>query len=252
MPPFLKTHLNRAYDHLDSIIYIMNEVCKGKNAKEIKKRLVEDDPFSTSSREYRSLVAHWLVADFVTGFSPKALQVFARLMVSDALSSQLKREVLFWKTCERDAVARELTLSAIYTAYHAGVPSIPEAVLYDVVREKAGLAETTVKRCVGGFLAIAANVGFLSRADATVKLNFFRPKLNAVAAILYFLFDSELPPAQIPRAPDFKFLLLDEAAVLSSLSDLRSAGMISFASAGNVVRLEPKIPFEVLPDVFAE
>jgi len=60
MPPYLKTHLNRAFDHLDAVIYLMNEARKGKTAREIKSHLVEDDPFSHRSREYRNLVANWL------------------------------------------------------------------------------------------------------------------------------------------------------------------------------------------------
>ncbi|HQQ66714.1 MAG TPA: hypothetical protein PLO55_11335 [Thermotogota bacterium] len=252
MPPFLKTHMNRAFDHLDTVIYVMNEVQKGKNAKEIKRHLVEDDPFSHRSREYRSVVSNWLVSDFVTGFSAKALPIFAKMMVSERTSSQLKREILFWKTCERDALARELTLGPIYTAYHAHEPNISTDALIDVAITKGGLSQTTAWRCVSGFLSIAANVGFLSPTEKIVNLNYFRPKQNAVAAVLFFLFDSGLSPVQILRAPDFKYLLLDDNALLSILSDLRSAGVIAFASAGNVVRLEPKIPFEVLPDAFEE
>jgi hypothetical protein len=252
MPPFLKTHMNRAFDHLDTVSYVMNEVQKGKNAKEIKRHLVENDPFSHRSREYRSLVANWLVSDFVSGFSAKALSVFAEIMVSEKIGSQLKREVLFWKTCERDALARELTLGPIYTAYHAHEPNISTDALIDVAITKGGLSQTTARRCVSGFLSIASNVGFLSPTEKIFNLNFFRPKQNAVAAVLFFLFDSGLPPVKILHAPDFKYLLLDDNALLSILSDLRSAGVIAFASAGNVVRLEPKIPFEVMPDAFEE
>ena len=252
MPPFLKTHMNRAFDHLDTVIYVMNEVQKGKNAKEIKRHLVEDDPFSHRSRESRSDVSNCLVSDFVTGFSAKALPIFAKMMVSERTSSQLKREILFWKTCERDALARELTLGPIYTAYYANNPSISIDALIDVARTKGGLSQTTARRCLNGFLSITANVGFLSPTEKTVKLNFFRPKQNAVAAVLYFLIDSGLSPVQILRAPDFKYLLLDDTALVSILSDLRNAGMIAFASAGNVVRLEPKIRFEVLPYAFEE
>lgn len=252
MPPYIKTHLNRAFDHLDTVIYIMNEVRKGKNAREIKRHLVEDNPFSNRSREHRSLVANWLVSDFVSGFSAKALSVFAEIMVSEKIGSQLKREVLFWKTCERDALARELTVDPIYAAYHTNAPSISLDALIDVASTKAGLSQTTARRCLSGFLSIAAGVGFLSPTEKTVKLNFFRPKQNAVAGVLFFLFDSGLPPVKILRAEDFKYLLLDDTALLSILSDLRSAGMIAFASAGNVVRLEPKIPFERLPHVFEE
>ena len=252
MPPFLKTHMNRAFDHLDTVIYVMNEVQKGKNAKEIKRHLVEDDPFSHRSREYRSVVSNWLVSDFVTGFSAKALPIFAKMMVSERTSSQLKREILFWKTCERDALARELTLGPIYTAYHAHEPNISTDALIDIAITKGGLSQTTARRCVENYFTLAKKVGFLSSIGSVSNLNFFRPKQNAVAAVLFFLFDSGLSPVQILRAPDFKYLLLDDNALLSILSDLRSVGVIAFASAGNVVRLEPKIAFEVLPDAFEE
>ena len=82
MPSNSKTHLNRAFDHLDEVIYIMGEVIKGRNAEEIRKHLVEDDPFN-SSREYRVYIANWLIGDYVKGFSPAALEVFARIMTED-------------------------------------------------------------------------------------------------------------------------------------------------------------------------
>ncbi|MCB1223963.1 MAG: hypothetical protein KDK21_08540 [Mesotoga sp.] len=53
MPSNSKTHLNRAFDHLENVIYIMGEVMKGRSAEEIKRHLVLDDPFSNSSEEYR-------------------------------------------------------------------------------------------------------------------------------------------------------------------------------------------------------
>ena len=77
-----RTHLNRAFDHLDNVIYIMGEVTKGRNAEEIRKHLVEDDPFN-SSREYRGYIANWLIGDYVKGFTPAALEVFARIMTED-------------------------------------------------------------------------------------------------------------------------------------------------------------------------
>ena len=103
MPSNSKTHLNRAFDHLDNVIYIMGEVIKGRNAEEIRKHLVEDDPFN-SSREYRVYIANWLIGDYIKGFSPEALDVFARLMTSDRIETRTKRELLFWKNCERDSL----------------------------------------------------------------------------------------------------------------------------------------------------
>ncbi len=51
MPPNSKTHLNRAFDHLDNVVYIMAEVMKGRSAEEIKRHLVSDDPFRINSGE---------------------------------------------------------------------------------------------------------------------------------------------------------------------------------------------------------
>jgi hypothetical protein len=138
MPPNSKTHLNRAFEHLDEVIYIMGEVIKGRNAEEIRKHLVEDDPFGNDSREYRSYVAHWLVSDYVRGFTPAALGVFARIMTSDIIETQTKREILFWKNCERDELVRAITLEQVYPAYHRGEPFLlREDVVDFVVRRRA-------------------------------------------------------------------------------------------------------------------
>jgi hypothetical protein len=67
-------------------------------------------------------------------------------------------------------------------------------------------------------------------------------------AILYFLFNSDLSSSKILHSDDFKYLLLDERDLLSYLADMNASGTIEFAMAGNIVRLEPKIDFEVLPD----
>lgn len=62
---------------------------------------MEDDPFGSDSLDYRQTIANWLIGDYVKGFSPEALDVFARLMTSDRIETRTKRELLFWKNCER-------------------------------------------------------------------------------------------------------------------------------------------------------
>ncbi|MGC9320980.1 MAG: hypothetical protein ACP5FY_01885, partial [Kosmotogaceae bacterium] len=120
MPSNSKTHLNRAFDHLDNVIYIMAEVMRGRSAEEIKRHLVSDDPFRVNSGEYRRRLASWLIGDYVKAFSPEALRVFARIMTSEIIDTQTKREILFWKNCERDELVRAMTLEQIFPAYHKG------------------------------------------------------------------------------------------------------------------------------------
>jgi len=251
MPPNSKTHLNRAFDHLDEVIYIMGEVIKGRNAEEIRKHLVEDDPFGNDSREYRSYVAHWLVSDYVKGFSPEALDVFARLMTSDSIETQIKRELLFWKNCERDKLAREITLGPLYRAYHRNDPFFFIEDFINTGVEKVSLAKTTARKCAENYLTIVTKLGFVEYGDNRLLLRYFRPKRESVTAVLYFLFNSKLSPSAILKADDFKYLLLDERDLLSYLAGLNASGLIEFAMAGDVVRLEPKIDFEVLPDALA-
>lgn len=248
MSSISKTHLNRAYYPLDSVIYLMNEVIKGRTAKELRKHLVEDDPFSNSSREYRSIIANWLITDYVSGFSKGALPVFARIMTSDSIDPTIKRELLFWKTCERDRLAREITIGPVYTAYYRSEPFIFIDDLIHTAIAKIGLAKSTGRKCVNNYLSIAKKIGFIDYGENGLQLNFFRPKQNSIAAVLYFLFESGLSAAKILQADDFKYLLVDERTLISTLADLNAAGMIEFAMTGNVVRLEPKIAFEVLPD----
>ncbi len=251
MPPNSKTHLNRAFEHLDEVIYIMGEVIKGRNAEEIRKHLVEDDPFGNDSREYRSYVAHWLVSDYVRGFTPAALGVFARIMTSDSIETQTKREILFWKNCERDELVRAITLEQVYPAYHRGEPFLLREDVVEFIVKKAGFTKYMSDKRITNYLSITSKLGFAESNGKNIDLHFFRPKRESVTAVLYFLFNSKLSPSAILKADDFKYLLLDESDLLSYLADLATSGVIEFAMAGNVVRLEPKMVFEVLPDALA-
>ena len=252
MPSNSKTHLNRAFDHLENVIYIMGEVMKGRSAEEIKRHLVSDDPFSNSSEEYRKVVAKWLITDYVKGFSPEALKVFARIMTSETLETQTKREILFWKNSERDELVRAITLEQIFPAYHKGAAFLlREDVIDYIVKEKGFTAYMSDKR-ITNYLAITSKLGMASANGRNIDLNYFRPNKKSVMAILYFLFNSDLSSSKILHSDDFKYLLLDERDLLSYLADMNASGTIEFAMAGNIVRLEPKINFEVLPNALEE
>jgi hypothetical protein len=233
-----RTHLDRAFDHLDNVIYIMGEVIKGRNAEEIRKHLVEDDPFNNSR-------------DYVRGFTPAALEVFARIMTSDVIETQIKRELLFWKNCERDSLVRALTLEQIYPAYHRGEPFLLRENVVDYIVKKAGFTKYMSDKRITNYLSITSKLGIAESNGKNIDLHFFRPKRESVTAVLYFLFNSKLSPSAILKADDFKYLLLDERDILSYLADLATSGVIEFAMAGDVVRLEPKIDFEVLLDALA-
>ena len=243
-----KTHMNRAFDHLDHVVYIMVQVRKGINAQQLKTHLVEEEPFPGASREYRSKIAHWLIGDFVKPFTPGALSVFARIMVSESVDTKVKRELLFWKTCERDMLAREITLGPVYRAYHRKEPFLFFDDLVHTAVEKTGFVKGTAQKCVRNYLSIAKKIGFLDPRENRLDLNFYRPRQKSVLAILYFLFHAGVSPASILQAQDFRFLLMDERDLVSTLSELSSAGWIEFAMAGNVVRLEPRKAFKELPD----
>ena len=246
-----RTHLDRAFDHLDNVIYIMREVIKGRNAVEIRKHLVEDDPFDNSSEKYRKEVTSWLIGDYVKGFTPAALEVFARIMTSDRIETRTKRELLFWKNCERDSLVRLLTLEQIYPAYHNGAAFLLREDMVDFIVKKAGFTEYMSDKRIANYLSITSRLGMAEASGKNITLHFFRPGKESVTAVLYFLFSSGLSPSAILRADDFKYLLLEERDLLSYLADLAASGVIEFAMAGNIVRLEPKIDFEVLPDAIA-
>ncbi len=251
MPPNSKTHLNRAFDHLDEVIYIMGEVIKGRNAEEIRKHLVEDDPFNNDSLDYRQIITNWLVVDYVKGFTPSALDVFARIMTSDSIETQTKREILFWKNCERDELVRAITLEQVYPAYHRGEPFLLREDVVDFIVKKAGFTKYMSDKRITNYLSITSKLGMAESNGKNIDLHFFRPKRESATAVLYFLFNSKLSPSAILKADDFKYLLLDERDLLSYLAGLNASGLIEFAMAGNVIRLEPKIDFEVLPDALA-
>lgn len=242
-----KTYLNRAFDHIDNVIYIMEEVLKGKSADDIKDHLVEMDPFRLGSDEYKKIIARWLISYYVKSFSKEPLEVFARIMTSDNIELQVKREILFWKTCEQDRLAADITLGPVYRAYHQKDPFIFLEDLKRFVKNNTGFADNTVHECAKRYLMITTKVGFISSNNSNLDINFFRPKKKSIAAILFFLFNKQMPPSKILRADDFKYLLLDEQDVITCFADLSNSGFIQFAVAGNIVRLEPKLDFEVLP-----
>lgn len=249
MSPQAKTHLNRGYDHFPHVVHIMARVIQGQSPEEIRRHIVEEDPFGASSREYRGHIANWLISDFVRGFAEDALKVFARVMTSDGIQTQIKRELLFWKTCQRDRLAREITIGPVFQAYFRGDPFILKDDIIQTVMQKIGLQKPTALRSTDGYLHIATKLGFLNYGESRLDLQFYRPHQKSVLAILSFLIHSGLSPAKLLQAQDFQYLLLDERDLISCLADLGSAGLIDFAMAGNIVRLEPTFRFEELPHV---
>jgi len=252
MPPNSKTHLNRAFDHLDNVVYIMAEVMKGRSAEEIKRHLVSDDPFSNSSEKYRKQVSSWLISDYVKGFSPEALKVFARIMTSESIDTQTKRELLFWKNCDRDELVRAITVEQVFPAYHKGAAFLLREDVIDYIIKKKGFTAYMSDKRVTNYLAITTKLGMASANGKNIDLNYFRPTKKSVMAVLYFLFNSGMGPSKILHSDDFKCLLLDERDLVSYLAEMNASRVIEFAMAGNIVRLEPKIDFEVLPDALEE
>jgi len=252
MPPNSKTHLNRAFDHLDNVVYIMAEVMKGRSAEEIKRHLVSDDPFSNSSEKYRKQVSSWLISDYVKGFSPEALRVFARIMTSESIDTQTKREILFWKNCERDELVRAITVELVFPAYHKGAAFLLREDVIDYIIKKKGFTAYMSDKRVTNYLAITTKLGMASANGRNIDLNYFRPTKKSVMAVLYFLFNSGMGPSKILHSDDFKCLPLDERDLVSYLAEMNASRVIEFAMAGNIVRLEPKIDFEVLPDALEE
>jgi len=243
-----KTHLNRAFDHLDNVIYIMAEVMRGRSAEEIKRHLVSDDPFSNSSEKYRKEVSSWLIGDYVKGFSPEALRVFARIMTSESIEKQTKREILFWKNCERDELVRAITLEQIFPAYHRGAAFLLREDVIDYIVKKKGFTAYMSDKRITNYLAITSKLGVASANGRNIDLSYFRPTKKSIMAVLYFLFNLGLSPSKLLHSDDFKCLLLDVRDLISYLADMNASGIVEFAMAGNIVRLEPKIDFEVLPD----
>jgi len=74
--------------------------------------------------------------------------------------------------------------------------------------------------------------------------------LESVAYVVFYLLEARTPPKKILESDDFKYFLLDERGLLSYLKDMRAKGIVEFAIAGDIVRIEPKIGFEVLINAF--
>lgn len=247
MKKTLPTALQHALNKLDYVEFVMKKIRNGLEIHDIEREFVEDNPFGIRSESTRKTYINWIVKSYVKGFKIKELRIFAKVIADEKVHPQVKREILFWKNCLSDELARSITTDFILKK-HQSMGSFKRKELVDFVSERVSLSPSTVDKCVSGYLGTFKKIGFFSFEKPFYESKFYRPHVESVIFLLFYLLNSKHTPSQIIKSKEFKYLLITEDDLISMLKEIQLMGLISFAMSGDVVRLDPKIEFEAVPD----
>jgi hypothetical protein len=244
----LFTHLGHTYDDLGYVQFVMKKVIDGAKIDDIKKEFVEENPVGINSENTRKRYVNWIVKGYVKGFKTKELKIFAEILANESIHPQVKKEIMFWKSCRSDDVERVITKNFIFERYQNG-KDFTRKELTHFVSQYVFLSQSTIEKITSGYIALVENLGVISSKKTNYNFNFYRPRIESITFILFYLLNSKHTPTQILKADDFKYLLVSEKNLPFMMKQIQSDGLISFASAGSVVRLEPKMKFEEIKNV---
>lgn len=244
------TNLARAFDALEYVKFIMEQVLKGFSKEEIRDKFIKENPFGIKTEKSRATFARWLINDYTKTYDQFELPILARLLTQDNISQQAKRELLFYTTCQADNLACLLTTDILYPAFQNGLSSIDRNELIQFVSQNTSLSKSTVERAVLGYIMLLKKLSLILTDSAnTLNFKYFSPKIESFAFILFLLNHRKTSPVQIIHSKDFHCLFMSPIDVINSIRELESRNLVRFAMAGDIVRLELKISFEELPNV---
>lgn len=247
MKKTLSTHLEHSFDQLRYVQFVMQRILDGLKIDEIKKEFIYKNPFAIRSENARKTYINWIMKDYVKSFKAEELITFARIIADENINPQVKREILFWKNCLSDELMRSITTNFIFERYQMN-RLFKKQELSDFVSERVTLKPVTAHKCVTGYIALVEKIGFLASKDEICQFNFYHPYIESIIFLVFYLLNSKKTPLQIIKAEDFKYLLLSEKQIIQSLKEIQSRGLISFAISGDIIRIDPKIEFEVIVD----
>ncbi|MGC8637993.1 MAG: hypothetical protein ACP5UP_07220 [Athalassotoga sp.] len=241
------THLEHSFDQLNYVKFVMQRILDGLKIDEIKKEFIYKNPFGIKSENSRRTYINWIIRDYINGFKAKELMVFAKIIADDRINPQIKREILFWKNCLSDELMRSITTDFIFERYQK-VKLFKKQELEDFISERVSLKPVTIHKCAIDYIALTEKIGFFSSNNEICQFNFYRPYIESVIFLVFYLLNSQKTPLQIIKAEDFKYLLISENELIKALKEIQSKGLISFAISGDVIRMDPKIEFEAVAD----
>ena len=244
------TNLARAFDALEYVKFIMSQFLNGLSPIEVKKKFIEENPFGIKTENSRVTYARWLLNDYTKTYDQFELPILARLLTQDNIPQQAKRELLFYTTCQADKLAGLLTTNYLYPAYLNSLSSIDRNELIQFVSQNTSLSRSTVERAVLGYIMLLKKLSLILTDSAnTLNFKYFSPKIESFAFILFLLNHRKTSPVQIIHSTHFHYLFMSPIDVINSIRELESRNLVRFAMAGDIIRLEPKILFEELPNV---
>ena len=244
------TILRRFFDAYDYIEYFMQKHLEGLTPEGIKQAFMIENPFGIKSPSTMKTYAGWIMNYYIKDFQRKSLDVFARFITYPNIPKTAKRELIFWRTCRKDPIAAELTRKIIFQSFIEGESYVPKDDIKSFIEQNTNFSKSTLHRTFTGYLRLLEQLGIVRFSGNKVAFRYYKPKLESVAYVVFYLLEARTPPKKILESDDFKYFLLDERGLLSYLKDMRAKGIVEFAIAGDIVRIEPKIGFEVLINAF--
>ncbi|HCZ06895.1 MAG TPA: hypothetical protein DHV12_07190 [Thermotogae bacterium] len=244
------TILRRFFDVYDYIKYFMQKHLDGFTPEDMKKVFITENPFGIRSLLTLQTYARWITNYYIKDFQHKSLNVFALFITSPDIPKAAKRELIFWRTCKKDRVTAELTKNIIFQSFIEGESYVSKDDIKNFIKKNTNFSESTLRKALAGYLRLLEQLGIARVSGDRVELRYYRPKLESVAYVVFYLLESHTPPGKILVSDDFKYFLLDERGFISCLKDMQAKGIVEFAMAGDIIRIEPKMEFEVLVNAF--
>ncbi len=240
------THLGHTPDDLEYVQFVMKEIVNGTKIDEIKRKFVEENPLGIKTESTRKGYINWIISGYVKGFKQKELEIFAKVISDERVHPQTKKEIMFWKNCRSDDLVRKITLDFTFKKFH-NAKYFERKELFNFVSQEVSNPSTANKH-VSGYLALLRGMGVISSEKNFHEFRFYRPNIESMIFLLFHLLNSKQTPSQILKADDFKYLLVSERELISMLKEIQFRGLISFAMSGDIIKLEPKIEFEAVPN----
>jgi len=223
---------------------VLREIDAGMAVPEVRRAVVEEDLLDRGTRGNRETVWKNIYRRYLSGRDPEHVAVLAQFVARcpDPLAVRL---ILFYESCQVDALLNNLTAGCIHELYQAARTGIhPVDVSQWLDQQQAQHPEigewspTTRDRLIKSYLSTIRDFGLVTGANVKEFSKLFVPRPAFVYA-LYHELDRGMWGKALISSPDWRLFLLSERDVIFLLEDAANGGFVHFRHAGDVYDLRP-------------